>query len=163
MRIWTIGVFSCLHLHKSQDKNIPLLLLSRSPAFSLLFGSLTPVLHHNWKRNLAPRLGQGREKNEGIGERRKSFGNIRRQILRAISSWAKGKAPLLVSRLFFFPVVVNCSWFVITVIAVKETKRGESSWQMFQMATKALLKSCFHSLFCFVCLFFSFLGLVFFF
>ena len=55
--IFTIGRTpskQCLHLHKRGTS--PPLLLSHTPVLLLLFGSLT-LLHHNWKRNLAPKTG----------------------------------------------------------------------------------------------------------
>ena len=137
---WSFLMFVHLHL---QDKNIPLQLLSTSPAF-LSFGSLTP-LHHNWKRNLAPRIGQVGEKRADRGTQKK-VSACGGQILRVASSWARKGAKLPTLRLFLFPVVVNCTRCVITVIAARQRER---SWHQqmfspslnFQMATKALLKS----------------------
>ena len=111
---WSFLMFVHLHL---QDKNIPLQLLSTSPAF-LSFGSLTP-LHHNWKRNLAPRIGQEGKKGK-IGERWKKVSACGGQILRVASSRARKGAKLSTLRLFLFPVVVNCTRCVITVIAARQ-------------------------------------------
>ena len=87
----------------------------------------------------------GGKKGQNWGKMEKSVG-LRGQILRVASSWARKGAKLSTLRLFLFPVVVNCTRCVITVIAARQRER---SWHQqmfspslnFQMATKALLKS----------------------
>lgn len=130
---WQTGGYlnnwSFLMFAQSGDKNIPILLLSRR-------GS--PVRWHprciTTGRETSRQDLPGGEKRADWGTQKKSVGLWGQilQILPAITSSAKGEAPLLVARLL---LPVNCTWHVITVIAVKgRGGRWEDVLQIFSVS-----------------------------
>ena len=117
MHIWTIGVFSCLYICICKTRTFP------SNCFPPLRPSSASVRWHRcittgretWRQELARR-----KKRAKLGKDGKKVSACGGQILRVASSWARKGAKLSTLRLFLFPVVVNCTRCVITVIAARQ-------------------------------------------